>query len=231
MHMKKIVTFLLATGLFVIPSFGQLVFSADTAYMLLEANVEKKSYIYVTADRGDAVDLVWYNTDNSLNVDWATQFCECSTCFDFEFGAPDSAECNAFDIADQGWYLQVDPEAASLNTGVWRIAIHDKTNNAWDTLTWIASSTASVDYTQQTAEVYAYPNPAGSIFNVDYKVEDASVELQILSITGEVITTMVRSGSEGRFTVDLTNIPSGLYVYRLSSESGLISTNKVQVVH
>lgn len=229
--MKSTFILLTAALLFSVPSFGQLLFSADTSYMMLEANVEKKSYVYVTADRGDALDIVWYNTDNSLNVDWATQFCECSTCFDFEFGAPDSAECNAFDVADQGWYLQVDPEAASLNTGVWRIAIHDKTNDLWDTLTWIASSTASVDYAQSDAEVYAYPNPAGSAFNVDYKVQDASIELQLLSITGEVMTTMVRSGNEGRLTVDLTTLPSGLYIYRLSGENGLISTNKVKVVH
>jgi hypothetical protein len=84
----------------------------------------------------------------------------------------------------------------------------------------------------QTAELFQnYPNPFNPETRISYQMHtDALVELDVFNLRGERVRQLVREHqSAGRHEIvfDGTNLPSGMYVYRLSVNNSMISAKKM----
>lgn len=72
-------------------------------------------------------------------------------------------------------------------------------------------------------DISIYPNPATTVLNL-YSTGISDFELSILDITGKVIES--DKMSDQRFTIDVSDLPSGVYMLRLVSDTGASKTVK-----
>lgn len=103
----------------------------------------------------------------------------------------------------------------------------------WDE-SCFAQAIASVPATLATGDLFrieAYPNPSTSLFEVRYEAGGTTqdAQLRVTNALGQVVMSRNVPLSHGanRFTIDLTGLPAGLYILRLSDAAGLAHTGKV----
>ncbi len=82
--------------------------------------------------------------------------------------------------------------------------------------------------------VRTYPNPFNSSMSFECSIPIASrVTLKVYSMLGREIATLLdRDAEVGKVTAEFTagrTLPSGLYLYRLQTESGLL-TGKITLM-
>lgn len=65
----------------------------------------------------------------------------------------------------------------------------------------------------------AYPNPATISVTIPYSI-DVATELYIYSIDGRVVTKINVPAGNGETSIDVVNLPAGIYIYRLNNISG-----------
>lgn len=68
-----------------------------------------------------------------------------------------------------------------------------------------------------------YPNPTSNFINIEL-CNDFDIEIQLIGIVGEIISTKT-SGSQ--FQLDLRSLPDGIYLMKIKHENQIISTNKI----
>ncbi|MGA7304768.1 MAG: T9SS type A sorting domain-containing protein [Rhodothermales bacterium] len=78
-----------------------------------------------------------------------------------------------------------------------------------------------------------FPNPASSRAHILFRTSDAGrVVLTLLDVRGAIVgrnASTVSAGSEGRFDLDVSHLPVGMYLYRISG-GGLFQTGKLAVL-
>ena len=65
----------------------------------------------------------------------------------------------------------------------------------------------------------AYPNPAAVSVTIPYSL-DAAADLCIYGIDGRMVTKVNVPAGNGEATIDVVNLPAGIYIYRLNNTSG-----------
>ena len=77
----------------------------------------------------------------------------------------------------------------------------------------------------------AYPNPAVSATNIDYRLPSgvSNAKIKINTLLGTTIREISLSNSEGKAQVDVTNLPNGIYVYTLFVNNSAVATRKFVV--
>ncbi len=81
------------------------------------------------------------------------------------------------------------------------------------------------------ANIQSYPNPSSGISSLDITLlQDIKADLSVYDMTGRKITTIhngVLHAGEHHFELNVSNIASGVYAYRLVSDKGVISQRLV----
>ena len=66
----------------------------------------------------------------------------------------------------------------------------------------------------------AYPNPTNTQVTIGYSVKNQDVnELKVYSIDGRLMDTVKLNGESGSVTLNVSNYPNGLYIYRLGASA------------
>ncbi|MES2800521.1 MAG: T9SS type A sorting domain-containing protein [Bacteroidota bacterium] len=99
-------------------------------------------------------------------------------------------------------YVDADP---ATNSGSWTI-------NSMS----FAGVTQVVGINEASISSSVYPNPANDVLNIKMDQEVASVE--VLSLDGKVVATSTTA------SVNVTDLNSGMYIYRVMTASGAIAT-------
>jgi len=77
-----------------------------------------------------------------------------------------------------------------------------------------------------------YPNPFNPVTSIKYQVaKQSQVELNIYNLLGQKVVTLVseeQSAGIHKYEWDASNLPGGIYIYRL--KSGFYSTSKKAVL-
>lgn len=67
----------------------------------------------------------------------------------------------------------------------------------------------------EEASFVAYPNPANGAVNVDYSLKSHSGELRLYNMAGMCVKSVPLTNQEGCVHLDLTGLPTGVYMYGL----------------
>ncbi len=75
----------------------------------------------------------------------------------------------------------------------------------------------------------AYPNPASSYVTFSYKLSDdnATAELEVFNVIGEVVSTMTLDKQSTRKELAVGNLKKGIYFYRLAIDGHKSSIKKL----
>jgi len=99
-------------------------------------------------------------------------------------------------------------------------------------ITWIEEKNSTLSAVPADFKLFQnYPNPFNSVTAISYKLSAASnVALSIYNILGQKVTTLVdKKQPAGTYTVEwnAAGFASGIYFYRLQTESGFVQTRKL----
>lgn len=86
------------------------------------------------------------------------------------------------------------------------------------------------------SDIKIYPNPSNGIFNLSIShselVSESHLTLSLYNAFGEKIFNETLKQVQGDNTINLSTQPSGLYLYRVISETGkVLKTDKLMIVH
>ncbi|MDL2312778.1 T9SS type A sorting domain-containing protein [Bacteroidales bacterium OttesenSCG-928-B11] len=104
-----------------------------------------------------------------------------------------------------------------------------------DELCFTALYTYDVGIYNAKAEVVsfnAYPNPAEAQVTIKYNLKNnpnTSMKLVIKNIMGQVVCMKPVTGKANNVSVDVSNLPAGLYLYSLEANGAILMTKKLYV--
>ncbi|HWY98612.1 MAG TPA: choice-of-anchor tandem repeat GloVer-containing protein, partial [Bacteroidia bacterium] len=73
---------------------------------------------------------------------------------------------------------------------------------------------------QKSSTMTIFPNPSDGIFNFELAGVIGQSSVEIYNMLGEEIYSQALRQAQGDNTIDLSNQPSGIYLYRITSEKG-----------
>jgi hypothetical protein len=78
-----------------------------------------------------------------------------------------------------------------------------------------------------TPSLTIYPNPTNDAINIDFVVTEGSDQvLNIYNATGQIIKSVSTKAMVGKLTVDVADLPQGMYIATLKSENGNVQSGK-----
>ena len=79
-----------------------------------------------------------------------------------------------------------------------------------------------------TGVLRIYPNPAGSSFTIETEGSPKNIgKVQLFSLTGELMNSVVASQSSGKLEVKTKGLPAGVYLLRIHTDGGVFGSKIV----
>ena len=75
-----------------------------------------------------------------------------------------------------------------------------------------------------------YPNPASNSFNIQYNSTVVNTVFELYSIDGKKLDSIQLQGQSGLYTYSTDKLADGVYLYRVSNATGVISTGKLVII-
>jgi hypothetical protein len=222
--MKNIILILIAVA-FVNISFAQLTFSSKEVSLQMEPGKDNKATIEIYNNTMYDIDMEWELVSNDLDDNWSIQFCECNTCYTNDFAPIDQVtqggmSCPTMSSGgpNASWYLIVDPGSEPQKYAEWKIVVENITDRIYDTLTFAAEPTNSVNgVSLNDQQISVFPNPTSDIVNIQVlNPKYESIEYNLLNVVGK----RVKSGrlNMSQSEISTTDLNSGIYFLNLRSE-------------
>lgn len=222
-------TLLLLSALIITGSaFAQSTFQWDTNDTLdtnLDANVTAQYPLYQSAVGNDTVTLGIEVIYNDIPQSWDGMVCIYGICMGTIPPVGTQATMNPIYGSNQGYVrLTVNPfngtESAKLQVMVWDVEYPNET----DTATFILNRTLNTPELL-TNNVKIAPNPVSDILSIDTDYELSNA--QIINSVGQVVRSTEISTSQQ--TINVAELPEGIYTIRLTSNVGVIEKRFVKL--
>jgi len=102
-------------------------------------------------------------------------------------------------------------------------------NGCKDTLCVVVKPTGIDGINDNSAQIVVYPNPNNGQFTIESSVGGAS-SVEIYNILGEKVFTRNLSTTKGTNTINVSNQPNGVYLYRIISDNGnLLGEGRISI--
>ena len=109
----------------------------------------------------------------------------------------------------------------SIEAGLYQVSVSDR-NECGPAVT----DTIIIEYLTPVSEetlmsLRVYPNPSSSLINVELQLDAAEVNLEVVSLTGQVVMRKqtFTSGGELREAIDVSDLARGMYMLRVNGET------------
>jgi hypothetical protein len=192
----------------------------------------------ITNLTGSALTLQWRVVSSNFPTDWManTGICDNSTCISGSGLWPAGTTYESVypvTTAAQGFKFQTDLASSSgvstNGTFYVRVRINNKfgtaTDEAFETFI-VTRSTTGVSTVKVNNEVALYPNPATSNLNVVFDPSSDVKNIAIYNIIGKQMNAFRVTGNSSA-SLNLENLPSGIYFARLLNGNGdVVATKK-----
>lgn len=110
----------------------------------------------------------------------------------------------------------------------------DTTMMATDIRNYLNGATAIKENNSLISELSVYPNPANTEAKVSFNLKNNShLIMELIDITGKVVVKLVDENVQSGVvtkTINTSNIATGNYTLRMSTNNGLFSTQKLSIV-
>ena len=222
---------LFLTTFFISSMFGAMgqsfIFNPTDSY---EATVDLNTYtnnkVFMTNQTGQELILAWKLLSKDIPADWEASLCDFGGCY---AGIPDSGKMSAISDTIQGYLrLTINPfEQIGTGTAVFKVYDNKHPLDA-DTLSFTihAMDLTSITENGKAIAINVYPNPAYEVVNYSYKKDLQNQEVFLINQSGKIVLRQMarQSGS-----IDVSQLPQGLYYIRMSGNANKTGTGKVLV--
>jgi cytochrome oxidase Cu insertion factor (SCO1/SenC/PrrC family) len=137
-----------------------------------------------------------------------------------------SAVNSTYGISQYPTFILIAPNKNIVERDMWPLA------NAQALITYISghgvqaqACTSNIDENSKF-EINSYPNPVENVFNV-VAPNLNKIQFEIIDILGKVVIMETQNSSNGQFSIDMSNLKSGLYFVRYSSNDEVFGSSKI----
>lgn len=104
--------------------------------------------------------------------------------------------------------------------GIFKISIYDtvKTSTRSDFYVKIRRGNAGIAQIEHNTTIKLYPNPATESVNVEYSISSDNGALVIYNLTGVAVYEKALSSRQGKVSIDVSGLPTGVYLYGIRSK-------------
>jgi len=230
--MKKVFTFLsLLAAMSAGNSYAQtFTIAKDTTYV--NGSTLIKAHNNITVPVGSAVSIQWAVISSTLPNELMSTIgiCDNSDCYGAAQVWPTSYRTSTYD-ADSTSPFDVAFDMSATPVGgpyVLRIRLRTSGGGGTDTVqTYILNRTpsTSVNNVKSAADVTLYPNPATSSLNVLFDAASDIKSIAVYNIIGKQVSLFRPTDNAGA-SLNIENIPSGIYFVRLMNSHGDVVTTR-----
>jgi hypothetical protein len=104
----------------------------------------------------------------------------------------------------------------------------DAGNNRIRKVTGIPQGISQINFVKE--DIYIYPNPSNGVFTLNSEKLKVNCVVELYNVLGEKVYTSGFLSPNSQFLIDISNQPSGIYVYRIIAETGgLVSCGKLVI--
>lgn len=199
--------------------------TTNTVETNLNTNTTDQYPLYLNAIGNDTVTLAIEVISNDLPQAWDGMLCIYGQCLGTISPVGTQATMQPISGVTQGMVrLTVNPfngtEQATLEVYVYDVDFP----NDGDTATWLLNTTASTPELLASNVIIA-PNPVQEELSIDS--EYALTEAQIIDASGRVLNVIEIMASQQ--TINVSELPEGIYTLRLTSDQGIIEKRFVKL--
>jgi hypothetical protein len=230
--MKKVFTFL---SLLAAMSSGQsyaqsFTIAKDTA--IVNGNSAITEYNNITIPAGSAVGVQWAVISTTLPTDLMNTIgvCDNATCFGAADVWPTNYRTSTYPAGATGDF-HVTMDLSVIPVGgpyILRIRLRNAaitTDTAIQTYIINRTATTSVNNVRSAGDVTLYPNPATSSLNVLFDAASDIKSIAVYNIIGKQVSLFRPTDNAGA-SLNIENIPSGIYFVRLMNSHGDVVTTR-----
>jgi hypothetical protein len=228
--MKKSLLLVIFSGLFCFAN-AQNIQIVDPVTSVV-GNSEEIAYInlHVKNNSASTQEIYLQRTILSLVPGHLSYFCFGVTCYPPGVSkSPDNLTLTA-GSTDESVKTYIDPRSevgvSTVNYCYYNLA---KTDSACLLLTYDMKLASGIVNNSHLKFVKVFPNPADEFVNLAFNTEKvyANTEIQISDLSGRIVASEVVSTKEGLIKVDVSTLPSGIYVCNLVADGVSIARGKV----
>jgi len=118
---------------------------------------------------------------------------------------------------------------ADAEMGLFKITVYDTNNRNTQATMYVKmynkNSNLGIAESGKTVNLTAYPNPATSEVAIDYSFDGNRGNLVVYAMDGKMARKVALDSKQGTIRLDVSTLPSGVYMYGIESNSG---TNKLE---
>ncbi|MBK9458515.1 MAG: T9SS type A sorting domain-containing protein, partial [Sphingobacteriales bacterium] len=190
-------------------------------------------------------DATQCNTQNPLvfanNAGGNTELNIDSYDIDEDSGASDGAVnitvsggCNGYTYAWDGpnGFTAATQDVSGLATGWYHVVVTDCAGDEAEGWYWVGTERRGRK--TDMASINAYPNPTAATTNITFTVgETGNTTVAAFDLTGKQIANLfnakANAGETYNVSLDAANLPAGMYIVKLTTQSGMVETYKLTV--
>lgn len=118
---------------------------------------------------------------------------------------------------------------ADAEMGLFKITVYDTNNRNTQATMYVKmynkNGNLGIAESGKTVNLAAYPNPATSEVAIDYSFDGNRGNLVVYAMDGKMARKVALDSKQGTIRLDVSTLPSGVYMYGIESNSG---TNKLE---
>ena len=121
---------------------------------------------------------------------------------------------------------------ADAEMGLFKITIYDTANTdtrAYFFVKVYNKNAAGIADVHNNVYVAAYPNPTYGQARIDYISNDGNGKLVVYNLSGVCVREMSLNAGQGSVSIDLSGLPSGVYVYGIKNDQNGTTMKKLVV--
>jgi hypothetical protein len=208
--------------------------SARTISGVSGPTTDMESYMFVKNLTGAAANVMVKKVEVNLISGTVTTFCW-GLCFPpnvFISPSPETIGAGRTDSVDfAGHYSPQGVKGESTVRYVFYIQ-SNPSDSVCFTVHYSAFPVGVNNLTTESTLSGAYPNPANNMVNFNYSLNSGTEgNVIIRNLLGSVVKNVVLPNAEGKLSVNIADLPEGVYFYSLDVAGKTISTHKLIVKH
>jgi hypothetical protein len=181
----------------------------------------------ITNTTSSPIRITWRVISHNIPTDWQNGFgmCDNITCYSNSILSGATRTTDTFSHTCD-FHVQINLESASSGNYYITAELKDAGGSFMDTATFIINKwpTGVTGVTKTTDNVVLYPMPAHNELNILFEANTGAKNVAICNLIGKVVDTYRVAGSSA--SLDISNIPSGVYFTRISDGQGKIITTR-----
>ncbi len=122
---------------------------------------------------------------------------------------------------------------ADAAMGLFKITVYDTNNHNSQATMYVKmynkNGNLGIAQSDNNVALTAYPNPATGEVTVDYSLSNDHGTLVLYTMTGKMVLEQSLNASEGCVRLDVSTLPSGVYMYGIKNSNGLYGIKKLVV--